>query len=97
MITRRQSLAMTVGAVTTAMVARARSSLAPGSLHELAKLKGMRFGSTMPLRCEFSPQALTGRHRREPRSCPGAGDPNLGASPWRELSSLLVIVIRGWI
>jgi hypothetical protein len=49
MITRRQSLAMTLGAVTTAMVARAGSSLAPGSLHELAKLKGMRFGSTAAL------------------------------------------------
>jgi endo-1,4-beta-xylanase len=47
MITRRQSLAMTLGAVTAAMVARAGSSLAPGSLHGLAKLKGMRFGSTV--------------------------------------------------
>jgi hypothetical protein len=58
MITRRQSLAMTVGAVTTAMVARARSSLAPGSLHELAKLKGMRFGSTMPYDANFPPKPL---------------------------------------
>jgi hypothetical protein len=24
-----------------------------------------------------------------------AGDPNLGVNPWREFSSLLVIVIRG--
>jgi hypothetical protein len=50
MITRRQSLAMTVGAVTAGMIARAGSSpapAAPGSLHELAKLKGMRFGSTV--------------------------------------------------
>jgi endo-1,4-beta-xylanase len=60
MITRRQSLAMTLGAAAAGMIARAESSLArgaaaatpvapapAGSLHALAKLKGMRFGSTV--------------------------------------------------
>lgn len=68
MITRRQSLAMTWGAVTAGMVARAASSPVPGvsslalapaapaaptaqpptlSLNALAKIKGMRFGSTV--------------------------------------------------
>lgn len=45
MITRRQSLAMSVGAL-AAMVARAGSS-PPAALNALAKSKGMRFGSTV--------------------------------------------------
>jgi endo-1,4-beta-xylanase len=50
MITRRQSLAMTLGAVTAGMVARGATSAAPtppDALHALAKIKGMRFGSTV--------------------------------------------------
>jgi endo-1,4-beta-xylanase len=58
MITRRQSLAMTLGALSAAGVARGVSSLALGtpapgaqapwdSLNALAKRKGMRFGSTV--------------------------------------------------
>jgi endo-1,4-beta-xylanase len=62
MITRRRSLAMTLGAMTAGMVARGTSSRAsatpapaapatrpalPVSLNALAKLKGMRFGSTV--------------------------------------------------
>jgi endo-1,4-beta-xylanase len=48
MITRRQSLAMTLGAAMAGMVARGGPAAAvPSSLHALAKLKGMRFGSTV--------------------------------------------------